>query len=161
MSSVSPSPAAVLLPYTLFSSALAFFLFGFQTHEKSILLPLLPLTLLLTGRERAGAGAGAAAGAADWEWAVLGNNIAMFTLWPLLQRDGLVLQHWALTLAWNMLIGYNPFRALYGERNNLVAWISASVHAAMLGVHALEAGHLMRPSLAASVFQRYPTCFLC
>lgn len=159
MSSVSPSPAAVLLPYTLFSSALAFFLFGFQTHEKSILLPLLPLTLLLTGRERAGAGAGAAAGAVDWEWAVLGNNIAMFTLWPLLQRDGLVLQHWALTLAWNMLIGYNPFRALYGERNNLVAWISASVHAAMLGVHALEAGHLMRPSLAASVFQRYPDLF--
>ncbi|WFD34451.1 dolichyl-P-Glc:Man9GlcNAc2-PP-dolichol alpha-1,3-glucosyltransferase [Malassezia cuniculi] len=157
--SVSPSPAAVLLPYTLFSSALAFFLFGFQTHEKSILLPLMPLTLLLVGRERAGAGASAAAIATDWEWAVLGNNVAVFSLWPLLLRDGLVLQHWALTVMWNLLIGYRPFTGLRATRNTLVAWIGAGVHAAMLGVHALEAVHLMWPELAAAVFQRYPDLF--
>lgn len=73
--SSSPSPAATLLPYTLLSTSLAFFLLGFQTHEKSILLPLLPLTLLLTTKgDRTGAGAAVA----DWEWAVLANNVGVF-----------------------------------------------------------------------------------
>ena len=65
----------MLLPYTLLSTSLAFFLLGFQTHEKSILLPLLPLTLLLTTKgDRTGAGAAVA----DWEWAVLANNVGVF-----------------------------------------------------------------------------------
>lgn len=73
--SASLSPAATLLPYTLLSTSLAFFLLGFQTHEKSILLPLLPLTLLMTTKgDRTGAGAALA----DWEWAVLANNAGVF-----------------------------------------------------------------------------------
>ncbi|KAI3617460.1 hypothetical protein CBS9595_003369 [Malassezia furfur] len=73
--SASLSPAAALLPYTLLSTSLAFFLLGFQTHEKSVLLPLLPLTLLMTTKgDRTGAGAAQD----DWEWAVLANNAGMF-----------------------------------------------------------------------------------
>lgn len=65
------NPALSLLPLSLFSSALAFFLFSFQVHEKSILLALMPLTLLGCCRE-------AGEGRREWGWAVLVNNAAAF-----------------------------------------------------------------------------------
>lgn len=64
-------PTLILLPHALFVSSMAFFLFSFQVHEKSILLPLMPLTLLMGGRE-------AGFARMDWEWAVLVNNVAVF-----------------------------------------------------------------------------------
>ena len=42
-------PFLPLLPYTLLTSSMAFFLFSFHVHEKTILVPLLPLTLILSG----------------------------------------------------------------------------------------------------------------
>lgn len=33
------------------------------------------------------------------------------SMWPLLKRDGLGLQYFALILLWNRLIGHNPLRA--------------------------------------------------
>lgn len=52
---------------------MAFFLFSFQVHEKSILLPLMPLTILMGNRELD-------IGRFDWEWAVLLNNVGVFRL---------------------------------------------------------------------------------
>ena len=66
-----PAPSIKLLPHALFASSMAFFLFSFQVHEKSILLPLMPLTLLLVGKQPGLA-------AQDFEWAVLLNNIGAF-----------------------------------------------------------------------------------
>lgn len=66
-----PPPTAVLLPHALFTSAMAFFLFAFQVHEKGILVPLMPLTVLMGARE-------AGYGRMDWEWAVLLNNVGTF-----------------------------------------------------------------------------------
>lgn len=65
------NPALSLLPLSLFSSAMAFFLFSFQVHEKSILLALMPLTLLGCCRD-------AGEGRREWGWAVLVNNTAAF-----------------------------------------------------------------------------------
>ncbi|GAA5830036.1 hypothetical protein JCM11251_006851 [Rhodosporidiobolus azoricus] len=95
-------PTAALLPHLLLLSSLSFFLFSFQVHEKSILLPLMPLTLLLGGRE-------VGEGRMDWEWGVLVNNVGVFSMFPLLLRDGLPTQYIALLLLWNYSIGYNPF----------------------------------------------------
>ena len=121
---------------------------------------MLPLTLLLAGRERPSESGAGAVVAADWEWAVLGNNVALFSLWPLLVRDGQAVQYWALALGWNaFIIGYSPFARLRAARRTPVAWASAGVHAAMLGVHALELGHHVWPTLAARVFARYPDLF--
>lgn len=47
--SFGPAPVLPLLPYALLTSSMSFFLFSFQVHEKTILVPLLPLTLLLSG----------------------------------------------------------------------------------------------------------------
>ena len=69
----SAPPTLILLPHSLFVSSMAFFLFSFQVHEKSILLPLMPLTILMGGRE-------AKFGRMDWEWAVLLNNVGVFRL---------------------------------------------------------------------------------
>lgn len=160
--SSTPSPAAELLPYTLASTALAFFLFGFQTHEKSILLPLLPLTMLMTSKgDRTGAGAMAA----DWEWSVLANNVGMFSMWPLLVRDGQGLAWCVLFVVWNGMIGYRPWEALKTTRATYVAWLSAAVHVCMLGLLALEllvgilalAGRV--PPLFGTLLSRYPDLF--
>lgn len=65
------APTILLVPHALFLSAMAFFLLSFQVHEKSILLPLMPLTLLMGARE-------VGYGRMDWEWGVLVNNVAVF-----------------------------------------------------------------------------------
>jgi alpha-1,3-glucosyltransferase len=71
LSTRRPAPTAKLLPHTLFASAMAFFLFSFQVHEKSVLLPLMPLTLLLVGKQPGLPGQ-------DFEWAMLLNNVGTF-----------------------------------------------------------------------------------
>ncbi len=62
-------PFLALLPYTLLTSSLSFFLFSFQVHEKTILLPLLPMTLLLSG---------APIDSPTYAWGALVNNVAVF-----------------------------------------------------------------------------------
>ncbi|KAG6830718.1 hypothetical protein H0H87_007305 [Tephrocybe sp. NHM501043] len=64
-------PFLPLLPYALLNSSMSFFLFSFQVHEKTILLPLLPITLLLSGSH---------VDSAVYSWGVLVNNVAVFRL---------------------------------------------------------------------------------
>lgn len=68
-----PSPASTLLPLALFNSSMAFFMFSFQVHEKSILLPLMPFTILMSAREDLGPSS-----VGVWEWGMLFNNAAVF-----------------------------------------------------------------------------------
>lgn len=63
------APFLPLLPYALLASSLSFFLFSFQVHEKTILVPLLPMTLLLSG---------APVDSSVYAWGVLVNNIGVF-----------------------------------------------------------------------------------
>ncbi len=155
---VLASPAAAILPYAMLSVSMAFYLFGFQVHEKSILVPLLPLTLLISTK---GDTYGGGSGASDWEWAVLGNNLATFSMWPLLKKDGVALQYWLVLGAWNWLIGYNPFTAITSHRNSIIGWFSALATAGMLGIHAAE--HLAPLIIPSSVWNlieaRYPDLF--
>ncbi|GAA6048700.1 hypothetical protein JCM3770_002028 [Rhodotorula araucariae] len=126
--SAAPAPTIILLPHALLLSAMAFFLLSFQVHEKSILLPLMPLTLLMGARE-------VGYGRMDWEWGALVNNVAVFSMWPLLQRDGVATQYLALTLLWNFLIGYNPLSL----RASFVKYLSLATYALILSLHTLEA----------------------
>ncbi|AET38542.1 dolichyl-P-Glc:Man(9)GlcNAc(2)-PP-dolichol alpha-1,3-glucosyltransferase Ecym_3027 [Eremothecium cymbalariae DBVPG len=91
-------PKKFLLPYALAACSMAFFLFSFQVHEKTILVPLLPITLLHISTN----------------WDVLSmvawiNNVALFTLWPLLKKDGLLLQYAIMFLLSNWLLGNFSF----------------------------------------------------
>jgi alpha-1,3-glucosyltransferase len=74
-----PTPRGFL--YALATSSFSFFLFSFQVHEKSILFPLLPtLCLGLVHPLLA-------------KWVA---TVAAFSMFPLLQKDGLTLQYIAL-----------------------------------------------------------------
>ena len=91
-------PRKTVLIYSLIACSMSFFLFSFQVHEKTILLPLLPATLLYTSSK----------------WDVLSmaswiNNVGLFTLWPLLKKDGLILQYGVLLFLSNWLIGNFSF----------------------------------------------------
>jgi alpha-1,3-glucosyltransferase len=65
----APTPLLTLLPYALLTSAFGFFLFSFQVHEKTILLPLLPMTLLLSSAQ---------VDSSAFGWGMLTNNTAVF-----------------------------------------------------------------------------------
>ncbi|KAK3706996.1 hypothetical protein QZH41_014083 [Actinostola sp. cb2023] len=63
---------------SLINSSLAFFLFSYQVHEKSILLVALPVCLLLPFKPL------------PCTWFLV---ISTFSMWPLLEKDGLVLSY--------------------------------------------------------------------
>lgn len=93
-------PRAALLPYALAASAWSFFLFSFQVHEKSVLLPLMPMTLLLGSSE------GLRKECRAWVgWA---NLAGAWTLYPLLSRDNLRTPYFIFTLLWAYLLGLPP-----------------------------------------------------
>ena len=64
-------------------SSMSFFMFSFQVHEKSILLPLLPITALA---------------ASEPLLAVYSPLVACLSLWPLLHRDGVIFCYIAIPL---------------------------------------------------------------
>ncbi|KAF9267381.1 hypothetical protein L218DRAFT_955274 [Marasmius fiardii PR-910] len=134
-----PTPILPLLPYTLLNSSMSFFLFSFQVHEKTILLPLMPITILLSG---------AAQDSSVFAWGALVTNTAVFSMWPLLKRDGLGAQYIALLLFWNRIIGHNPLRF---PVQNLVQFISINVYLAGIALHLLE--------MMVTPPERYPDLF--
>eukprot|EP00002_Diphylleia_rotans_P007745 TRINITY_DN17405_c0_g1_i1.p1 TRINITY_DN17405_c0_g1~~TRINITY_DN17405_c0_g1_i1.p1 ORF type:complete len:520 (+),score=80.51 TRINITY_DN17405_c0_g1_i1:48-1607(+) len=81
-------PSATSLFLSLSASSLSFFMFSFHVHEKTILYPLLPITLLfLHGDKRIPC------------WIV---NSSLFTLFPLLYKDGLLIPFIAVIVLYNM-----------------------------------------------------------
>ncbi|KAF9899755.1 Glucosyltransferase-like protein [Linnemannia zychae] len=73
------------LIYGLVNSSLSFFLLSFQVHEKSILLPALPITLLILDEPAIGS---------------LFNTIAAFSMYPLLRQEGLRTQYHVVLGLW-------------------------------------------------------------
>ncbi|KAA1469849.1 glucosyltransferase [Dentipellis sp. KUC8613] len=135
---VPPALQPVLL-HALLTSSMSFFLFSFQVHEKTILLPLMPLTLLMSG---------ASQDSTLFKIGALTNNVGVFSMWPLLRRDGLAVQYIALLALWNRLIGHNPFRF---RGASFLDYFSSAVYLACLALHALE--------LLVSPPPRYPDIF--
>lgn len=75
-------PLPLLIIYGFSACAWGFFLFSFQVHEKTVLVPLIPSTFLLLHTD--------ASVVSLVQWI---NNAATFSLFPLLKKDGLVLQY--------------------------------------------------------------------
>ncbi|KAF8318949.1 ALG6, ALG8 glycosyltransferase [Clavulina sp. PMI_390] len=136
-------PTSSLLPLALFNSSMAFFLFSFQVHEKSILLPLVPFTLVMSAREDLGP-----MGVGVWEWGMLLNNAAAFSLWPLLKKDAQGLQYVALVLGWNYIVGYHPLKipTSFVKAVTMIAYLAFTV------LHSAEA--------LLNAPQRYPDLFV-
>ncbi|MCJ1414842.1 Glucosyltransferase-like protein [Xylographa parallela] len=133
---ISLFPRKELLPWAMASSAWGFFLFSFQVHEKSVLLPLLPMTVLL--------GIEGGLGTELRAWIGWANIIGVWTLFPLLKRDELRMPYAVLTLLWTYLLGLPPVSwRLYTPRQSELAAPTKLLHLAfymaMLIWHVLEA----------------------
>lgn len=96
------APTAPRFLVALFAHAFAFFLFSFQVHEKTVLLPLTPLLVI------------AASGARSAFIAVWLSAVATFSMYPLLFKDGLALPYAALQITYTTL-GMCACRALGGS----------------------------------------------
>lgn len=136
---ISLFPRRELLPWALASSAWGFFLFSFQVHEKSVLLPLLPTTILLGG--------GGGLGPEMRAWIGWANMLGIWTLFPLLKRDELRVPYFVLSIFWAYLLGLPPTSlSLYTRRQSgggglstLFKVVHLSFYAAMVVWHVLEA----------------------
>ena len=136
---ISLFPYRELLPWAMASTAWGFFLCSFQVHEKSVLLPLLPMTILL-GSERG-------LGTEMRAWIGWANMLGVWTLFPLLKRDELRMPYGVLTLLWAYLLGLPPTSlSLYfgrqsrkGELKVLAKMLHLVFYAAMIAWHIGEA----------------------
>lgn len=131
-------PRRELLPLGLATTAWAFFLLSFQVHEKSVLLPLMPMTMLLSSKD--------GLEPSKRSWISFANLLGAWTLFPLLSRVQLRVPYAVLTLLWAYLLGLPPvsfkvYRDM-GFKGNFWAQGTVLVHAAfyliMIFWHCLE-----------------------
>lgn len=118
-------PRKELLPYGFAITAWSFFLFSYQVHEKSVLLPLLPMTVLLAGNQGLGKETRA--------WVGFANILGSWTMFPLLQRVELRIPYAVLTGLWAYLLGLPPtsFSAYFETGQSAwVQWATALIHLA-------------------------------
>ena len=136
---ISLFPRGELLPWAMASTAWGFFLCSFQVHEKSVLLPLLPMTILL--------GSDGGLGTEIRAWTGWANILGVWTLFPLLKKDELRVPYFVLTLLWAWLLGLPPTSlSLYFGRqskNGEIKLLTKALHLAFYGAmivwHVLEA----------------------
>ncbi|KAL8969519.1 MAG: hypothetical protein Q9183_001962 [Haloplaca sp. 2 TL-2023] len=136
---ISLFPRRELLPWAMASTAWGFFLCSFQVHEKSVLLPLLPMTILLGGDGGLGTEMRA--------WIGWANMLGVWTLFPLLKRDELRMPYAVLSLLWAYLLGLPPtsFSLYFGrqsQRGEITLFTKAlhlGFYAAMMAWHVGEA----------------------
>ncbi|KAF1986125.1 glycosyltransferase family 57 protein [Aulographum hederae CBS 113979] len=133
-------PRKQLLPLAFATTAWGFFLCSYQVHEKNVLLPLLPMTLLLAGE--------GGLSPSMRSWVGLANMLGVWTLYPLLQRDQLRVPYFTLTLLWAYLLGLPP-TSLSAYASNEIKWptklLHLSFYLAMIVWHAAE-GFVAPPS---------------
>ena len=136
---ISYFPRRELLPWAMASTAWGFYLCSFQVHEKSVLLPLLPMTVLLGGEGGLGTEIRA--------WVGWANMLGCWTLFPLLKRDELRVPYFVLSLLWAYLLGLPPtsFSLYFGRHSKksglslLIKVLHLGCYAAMIAWHFLEA----------------------
>lgn len=118
-------PHPELLPYGFAATAWGFFLFSYQVHEKSALLPLLPMTLLFAGKQGLEKDVRA--------WVGFANILGAWTMFPLLQRVDLRVPYAVLVGLWAYLVGLPPTStsAYFQEGQSIwIQWITAMTHGA-------------------------------
>jgi len=93
-------PRKTTMPLAFAATAWGFFLFSFQVHEKSVLLPLMPMTLLLAGKH--------GMSREIRVWVGFANILGAWTMYPLLARVDLKVPYAVLTLLWAYLLGLPP-----------------------------------------------------
>ncbi|KAJ4793211.1 hypothetical protein LUZ62_044457 [Rhynchospora pubera] len=113
--------------YALMNSSFSFFLFSFQVHEKSILLPVLPASLLALQEPQL------------YSWL---TYYSLFSMYPLICRDKLLLQYIA-SLGLFLLVFYSPDRAHSGVNRSRLYYKNLIWFVPLLGSVVLHAVYLL------------------
>ncbi|KAF2088228.1 glycosyltransferase family 57 protein [Saccharata proteae CBS 121410] len=130
-------PRKELIPLAFAATSWAFFLCSYQVHEKNVLLPLLPMTVLLGGEGGLLPSIRA--------WVGLANMLGAWTMFPLLKRDELRVPYYVLTLLWAYLLGLPPTSlsayksGIHGSLRLPTKVLHSSIYLAMVGWHFIEA----------------------
>lgn len=130
-------PRRNILPWAFASVSWGFFLCSYQVHEKNVLLPLLPMTLLLASEGGLKADMRA--------WIGFANILGSWTLYPLLKKDELRIPYFVLTLLWAYLMGLPPvststyFGAQSGEISAATKLLHMVFYLGMVAWHVAEA----------------------
>jgi alpha-1,3-glucosyltransferase len=130
-------PKKQLLPLAFAAVSWGFFLCSYQVHEKNVLLPLMPMTLLLSGKEGLLPSTRA--------WVGLANMLGVWTMFPLLKRDELGVPYFVISLLWAYLLGLPPvsFSAYHENSRGALTLFSKVLHlniyVAMVAWHVVEA----------------------
>ena len=131
-------PRKTTMPLAFAATAWGFFLFSWQVHEKSVLLPLMPMTLLLAGKH--------GMNREIRSWVGFANILGAWTMFPLLHRVDLRIPYAVLTLLWAYLLGLPPasWSVYFDERGTTWSQLATAVlHTGfyfLMGVwHVLEA----------------------
>lgn len=122
-------PHKNLLPLVFAATAWGFFLFSYQVHEKSVLLPLMPMTLLLAGK--AGVSKDSRA------WVGFANLLGCWTMYPLLSRVELRIPYAVLTFLWAYLVGLPPTSLSAYFPADQPAWLRWGTAVTHLGFYVL------------------------
>jgi alpha-1,3-glucosyltransferase len=131
------NPRKTLVPLALAATSWGFFLCSYQVHEKNVLLPLLPTTVLLSGQKGLLPSIRA--------WVGFANMLGVWTMFPLLKRDDLRVPYFVLSLLWAYLLGLPPIsfsaysEGTTGGLNLLTKIIHLNIYVAMVGWHIVEA----------------------
>ncbi|GJN66509.1 CAZyme family GT57 [Purpureocillium lilacinum] len=118
-------PRKTTMPLAFAATAWGFFLFSYQVHEKSVLLPLMPMTLLLSGKQGMNGN--------TRSWVGFANLLGAWTMYPLLRRVDLRVPYAVLSLLWAYLLGLPPtswsapFEVQDG-RSKKMQWATALLH---------------------------------
>ena len=156
-----PDPKRLPEVFTL--TALGFFLCSFQVHEKSILLPLLPASLLLYSPDPI-----------DRQWTIWINAISTISylplspstkiflldsnssLWPLLKKDGLALQYFIFLPLW-LFLSYESAPLTLTRIIHLVTRL-AGTWANEIPLAGFVIGHVLEGIFSAP--EKYPDIFV-
>ncbi|KAF4122945.1 alpha-1,3-glucosyltransferase [Geosmithia morbida] len=129
-------PQKAIIPTAFAATAWGFFLFSWQVHEKSVLLPLMPMTLLLAGKQGMSRDVRT--------WVGFANILGAWTMFPLFHRVDLRVPYTVLTLLWAYLLGLPPASwSVYSPNNASWAQILTAIthcvfYVAMLAWHVVE-----------------------
>jgi hypothetical protein len=135
----APYPQDGLVAQTLlalFAVSSAFFLLSYQVHEKSVLLPLMPMALLVRRWPAV----------ATWYSAV-----AVWSMWPLLAKDGLLLPAVLLTALYAGAVAVTTSGTQFADEAAEVACALPAAVAASLGLQGAEAAGRRRWVLRGAI----------
>jgi len=118
-------PSTKTFTLCLANTSLCFFLFSYMVHEKSILMPLVPMSMLCSHQGDVSS--------------ISTFFISLLTMYPLLKKDGLVIAYWALQI---LIIAFQcltredfwPKRSMYSSITSFIKGLLYSPGVIFLGV---------------------------